>query len=116
VDGVCSTDILVIAAKLPEAFGIVLFHLSSDQLVKYATITSTGTKMPRTNWHDLAEYKILIPPRETMQDFTAVISPMIKMISNNILQLKKLASIRDSLLPKLMSGKIRVPVSDEVEG
>jgi type I restriction enzyme S subunit len=113
IDGFCSTDILVITAKQPESFGVVLFHFASDELVKYADMASSGTKMPRTSWSDLAQHKISIPSKEIMRDFTDIISPMVDKIIGNVLQSRTLVSIRDSLLPKLMSGKIRVPVTNE---
>src|SRR5438445_4522365 len=47
VNGVCSTDILVITPKSPEWYGLVLGHVSSDDFVDYADAASTGTKMPR---------------------------------------------------------------------
>jgi len=113
VDGVCSTDILVIGTRQPEAYGLVLFHASSAEVVNYADMTSTGTKMPRANWNDLSQYKITIPPREIMETFTNIISPMVMMIIGNIHHSRTLGSMRDSLLPKLMLGRIRVPVEKE---
>jgi type I restriction enzyme S subunit len=113
IDGICSTDILVVTAKQPEFLGMVLFYFASDELVKYADMTSSGTKMPRTSWSDLAQYRILIPSKEIMRDFTGIIYPMVEKIIGNVLQSKTLVSMRDSLLPKLMSGKIRVPVTEE---
>ncbi len=108
VDGVCSTDILVIAPKQQKWYGFVLFHFSSTEFVNYADATSTGTKMPRTNWTDMAQYKIVLPPENIAQIFTNNILPLIQKIQYNVLQCHKLNDIRDALLPKLMSGEIRV--------
>jgi type I restriction enzyme S subunit len=55
IDGVCSTDIVVVAPKLPMWFGFVLTHVSSDAFVEYANAGSTGTKMPRTSWAELPD-------------------------------------------------------------
>lgn len=114
IDGLCSTDILVIAAKEPEFFGTVLLHFASNELVKHADMTSSGTKMPRTSWSDLAQHRIVIPSKEIMRDFTRIIYPLVEKIIGNALQSKILVSMRDSLLPKLMSGKIIVPASQGV--
>ena len=110
VDGVCSTDILVITPKLPEWYGIVLEHISSGDFVKYTDATSTGTKMPRTNWEDIAHYRIAIPTSSLAKAFNEIVVPLTQKVVVNILQTREVAEIRDSLLPKLMSGKIRVSV------
>jgi type I restriction enzyme S subunit len=108
LDGVCSTDILVIAPKEPACFGFVLGHISSTEFVAYTDAGSTGTKMPRTNWQDMACYEIVIPPQPLAESFNEVICPLADKIIRNIHQSHTLASIRDTLLPKLLSGEIRV--------
>lgn len=116
IDGVCSTDILVINSRTLEWYGLVLSHLSSDDFVNYTEGTSSGTKMPRTNWTDIARYRIMIPPETIARKFTDNILHMIHTIQFNIHQSRTLASIRDTLLPKLLSGEIRVQDADRFVG
>jgi len=108
VDGVCSTDILVIAPKSPEWYGFVLGHISSDEIIKYADATSGGTKMPRTNWESLAKFEISIPPIETAKEFSEFFVPIAKQIRTNILESQTLTELRDWLLPMLMNGQVVV--------
>ncbi len=108
IDGVCSTDILVIAPKKPEYFGFVLGHVSSEELVKHADAASTGTKMPRASWGDIERYEVEIPPITEAAKLTEQIEPLIQKIHLNIEQSRALAALRDALLPRLMSGEIRV--------
>ena len=61
LDGVCSTDIVVVQPKSNLWFGFVLGHTSSAEFVDYTDATSTGTRMPRTNWADMARYKVVLP-------------------------------------------------------
>ena len=110
LDGVCSTDILVVRPKTPEWFGFVLGHVSSVELVNHTDAASTGTKMPRTNWNDLARFEVALPPESLAAEFTATIRPMIDRIIGNIHESRTLAELRDALLPKLLSGELRVPV------
>jgi type I restriction enzyme S subunit len=58
----------------------------------------------------MAHYAIVIPTNNVANAFSEKIAPLIQKIIVNILQTRRLAEIRDSLLPKLMSGKIRVPI------
>jgi type I restriction enzyme, S subunit len=108
IDGVCSTDILVIAPKSSEWYGFVLGHISSVELIDYTNAASTGTKMPRTNWSDIANYKVAIPPIEKAKEFSKIFLPMAQQIRSNIMESQTLASLRDTLLPKLMRGEVRV--------
>lgn len=108
VDGVCSTDIVVVAPKLPYWFGFVLGHVSSDLFVEYTNASSTGTKMPRTNWHDMARYKIVLPPKPLAEAFTECINTIVNRIISSIHQFHVLADLRETILPKLLSGEIRI--------
>lgn len=109
VDGVCSTDILVVRPKVPEWFGFVLGHVSSVELVNHTNAASTGTKMPRANWNDIARFEVALPPESVAAEFTDLIRPMIDRIIANIHESRTLAELRDALLPKLLSGELRVP-------
>ncbi len=57
LQGVCSTDIIVISPVSHDWFGFVLGHVSSSEFVDYTSAGSTGTKMPRTKWSDMALYE-----------------------------------------------------------
>ncbi len=107
-DGVCSTDILVIVPQSPEWYGSVLSHISSVEFINYANASSDGTRMPRTNWHDMKRYKIAMPSKDIAQIFSEKIKLFVLAIRSNILQSRTLADIRNALLPKLLSGEIRV--------
>lgn len=108
LDGVCSTDILVITQKEEDFFGVVLGHISSVELISYTSAASTGTKMPRTSWSDIARYEITLPPKGRAKEFSDFIKPVLNLIQSNIFQSRTLASLRDTLLPKLMKGEVRV--------
>jgi type I restriction enzyme, S subunit len=108
VDGVCSTDIVVIAPKLPIWFGFVLTHASSDAFVEYTNAGSTGTKMPRTSWTEMARYAVVLPHEDVATAFNQHIQAASEEISAKIHESKSLAQLRDTLLPKLISGELRV--------
>lgn len=108
VDGVCSTDILVVRPKSPEWFGFVLGHVSSVELVNHTNAASTGTKMPRASWNDIAHFEVALPPESVAAEFTDLIRPMIDRIIANIHESRALAELRDALLPKLLSGELRI--------
>ena len=68
----------------------------------------TGTSIPNLDGKSLLNHKILIPTNELLRSFYQIINIKFEYLFN--VQIQNLSKIRDSLLPKLMSGKIRVPV------
>lgn len=108
VDGVCSTDIVVVAPKSPEWSAFVAATVSSDQFVSHADRTSTGTRMPRTSWKSMSQYPICIPPSQLVLAYQEAVQPVLDKIVVNIHSNIALASLRDALLPKLISGEIRI--------
>ncbi len=108
VDGVCSTDIVVVAPHSSLWFGFVLGHVSSKKFVEYTNAGSTGTKMPRTSWDDIARYAIVLPPETISKAFTERLQPSVDRIIAGIHEAHTLAALRDTLLPKLISGELRV--------
>jgi type I restriction enzyme S subunit len=108
VDGVCSTDIVVVKPRAEHWFGFVLGHVSSEAFVEYTSAGSTGTKMPRTSWGEMARYPGVLPPDPIAQAFTAQIHPSVARILAAVHESRTLAALRDTLLPKLISGELRV--------
>jgi len=60
------------------------------------------------HWPEFAAQKFVIPPQELALEFSKKIQPFIKIIDKNQKENQTLASLRDLLLPKLMSGEILV--------
>jgi type I restriction enzyme S subunit len=55
--------------------------------------------------------KIIVPSSEKMKAFVETVGPLYQKIVANLKESHTLASLRDTLLPKLISGEIRVNVS-----
>lgn len=115
-DGVCSTDILVIAPQSPQWFDLVLFHVSSLEFINHTNAGSTGTKMPRTNWNEMQRYGLVLPPEDLANAFGERIHPMAERILAGIHESQTLSAIRDALLPKLISGELTIPDVERIVG
>jgi type I restriction enzyme S subunit len=113
--GVCSTDILVIRPVAELWFGYTVVQFSSDDVIAYATRLSNGAKMPRTNWHDLAKYRVALPPQNVATAFDDAVRPLIARIQANVATGATLADLRDTLLPRLISGKLRLTDVEQFE-
>lgn len=108
VDGLCSTDIVVIEPISSSWFGFVLCHASSDAFVAFTNAGSDGTRMPRTSWSRMSAYSLVRPSENIAAAFTSAISSLIARIAANNFEAGALTETRDLLLPGLLSGEVSV--------
>lgn len=81
-------------------------------LLKKVNVRSiiTGAVQLKINQGNLCNLSILIPESDVIERFNFIVKVIFAMYRKNIEESRSLTTIRDSLLPKLMSGEIRVPV------
>ena len=77
-----------------------------DQFILIAK--DKATTMGHIKRQHLEESLVLIPDEETYNNLTNLFKPLFEYLTKNKIEIKKLQSLRDTLLPKLMSGEIDV--------
>ncbi|OIN84550.1 restriction endonuclease subunit S [Francisella sp. TX07-6608] len=98
---------------------IAHFNITNDKLYNeylylflktypYQTLGSTSSIVTSINSAMIKNILIILPDFKVKKSFKEVISPMFEKIQNNQKQIKTLEQTRDTLLPKLMSGQVRV--------
>lgn len=70
--------------------------------------TQVATTVIHIGKKDFDAFEITLPDASTLDDFDALTTPMMRVIVSNCFENKRLAALRDILLPKLMSGEIDV--------
>lgn len=106
VDGIASSDAIVIRPTEPEFYYYALFLLSSDEFVALASKTvREGSKMPRADWKFLLKSNFKTPPATLLSLFSDSVGPICSQLRNLALHNKKLTKARDLLLPRLMNGE-----------
>ena len=105
-DGICSTDIVVVAPRDTLWSSFVLLCISTEEFVSYTDQTSNGTRMPRTNWKTMGQYKICIPPKPVAREFQNITQNSLNRTAANIGESRLLSRQRDALLPHLLSGEV----------
>ena len=112
-DGLCSADTIVIRARRPEHYAVVVACVSSDAFVAEASATANGAKMPRANWDVLKKFPLVIPEGKVGEKFSTLFADIIAQQQALIFQIQNLRRTRDLLLPRLLSGQVHLPA---VEG
>jgi type I restriction enzyme, S subunit len=85
------------------------YHWVLHHLKEFKGIASSkATTMGHINRKHLDLAEVIIPDKETFKKLNFLFSPILEKIENNQNQLQSLTKTRDTLLPKLMSGHVRV--------
>ncbi|WP_337296838.1 restriction endonuclease subunit S [Variovorax sp. CCNWLW225] len=77
---------------------------------------ATGTTFAEISKQNFRPLPVVVPPEKLMTAFTTKVAPLYAQISTNLRQSSNLANLRDTLLPKLFSGRLGVMDVDEVAG
>jgi type I restriction enzyme S subunit len=109
IRGRCSTEILVLRPIDPMRYGLLLGHVSSTAFIDHCVAVSRGTRMPRAEWKDAGTFRIALPSAPTLREFDDLVRTLYAQIISLTHESRTLAAARDALLPKLISGEIRVP-------
>ena len=109
-NAVCSTEFVVYKAKdktiTDFLYSVIDSSSFSDFMCSHVT-GSTGSRQ-RTTPSDTLSYELILPSEGELAEFQSLVSPMYAQIRINAIENDRLKRLRDSLLPKLMSGEIDV--------
>lgn len=112
-----STEFIVLRAKppFPPYFGYLLCRL--DAFREHAISSMTGTSgRQRIQPDSLARWQLALPRKSICRKFDHIIDPLRAKIRQLGDESQELAQLRDALLPRLISGKLRLPEAETVTG
>ncbi|MDE6260426.1 MAG: restriction endonuclease subunit S [Oscillospiraceae bacterium] len=107
-EGGCSTDVLCFTPKEEKLSAYLFYTLYADKFFDYMLAGSKGTKMPRGDKQQIMTYPIHVPSDTELTDYNSIAQPILTKIEKNREENLHLTALRDTLLPKLMSGEIDV--------
>ena len=91
-----------------DNFSVYFLHgwlLTQINLIKQL---ASGSTFPELSKSTFRNFLFLIPKPEVLEKYNHAIEPLFKKVENNIRQIQTLTKTRDALLPKLMSGQLRI--------
>ena len=98
--------VCIFESKLPSDKAFMLYTIKP--LLNVIEQTQVATTVIHIGKKDYDAFEITLPDRKTLDQFSKITTPMLERIVNNRIENKKLAKLRDALLPQLMSGEIDV--------
>lgn len=114
---ICSTEFQVVKPKKDIYFSLIHCLLNSSRFTSDLSqkVKGTSSSHQRVNPKDIFDINLIIPNMEVLSDFNKVVYPMILKKNINHQQIQSLTKTRDTLLPKLMSGQLRVKNIETLE-
>ena len=73
LEGICSTDILVVTANSHTIPRFLVYLLHTHSFISHATATSTGVNHPRTSWNSLGKFTFAFPPLPEQRAIASVL-------------------------------------------
>ncbi|CRK85241.1 restriction endonuclease subunit S [Neobacillus massiliamazoniensis] len=108
---IASTGFVVLRSKGIYSNDLIYLWLTQEETMKelQAIAEQSTSAYPSIKPGDILSIKILLPMEKQLNELTRIIETQNNLIWFNQQQNKKLMQIRDSLLPKLLSGEIKIP-------
>lgn len=104
-----STEYIVLSAQEGICSELLYFLARYDDFVSYAVAHMNGSSgRQRVSGNDIANYVMPEITNETMGIVSEKLHKIMEVIKNNSLESRHLAEIRDALLPRLMSGELKL--------
>jgi type I restriction enzyme S subunit len=108
-DGITRTTCFVLRPKNKTYLEYGLLICREDSTIDYAQNTSKGSTMPYAVWDNgLANMPIAIPSPDVVQEFSDIVRPIIEQLRDSLFEIRNLSCLRDTILPRLMSGELSV--------
>lgn len=101
-------------SQRPELVWLFYWHLQSFKMKHYLEVRMAGTTQQYLTLKTLRTIPVVLPSNELLAKFNEVMSPLMEKISDNHKQNQTLSNLRDTLLPKLLSGEIELGETEEM--
>jgi len=115
---ICSTEFLVIVPmEIPDGEFLYSLFCSSEFMDRFATrTTGTSGSHQRVRPEDLLRMEVAVPFSKAREYYSATVGPLFGKMAQTLQESRVLAALRDTLLPKLLSGEIRVKQAERMVG
>ncbi|MBU2615918.1 MAG: restriction endonuclease subunit S [Nanoarchaeota archaeon] len=105
---IASLDLQIIRPKKQLTKSFVYYLLRSKRFHDHALSYTNGTTVLHLSKNAVPEFEFLVPDQDTLKKFDLIAKNLLLRIKANNIEIDRLSKIRDLLLPKLMSGEIRI--------
>ncbi|EQA1635481.1 restriction endonuclease subunit S [Enterobacter hormaechei] len=112
-EGGRSADVLAFEARDSVTVEYIYNLLYQESFFDFMMLTSKGVKMPRGDKKAIMGWQCICPEKKISHAFSKAVGNYYSFIESNHAQNKTLTQLRDTLLPKLLSGEITLPEAEQ---
>ena len=105
-----NSHVFILRVKKPLTQAYLYFWIDQDWMTQKIVNLNANSAQPGINKVQVKSLKLLVPRENVVSSFDEIAKSLLKKLFANSKENIKLKDIRDIILPKLMSGEIRVPL------
>jgi type I restriction enzyme S subunit len=114
IDSYVNQSVIALAADSCVISDLYLFFDLEKRYEQFRQISDSQSSRGSLTTKLLADLDVVVPPRDLVKKFNQVVEPLIERIGVSLEENSTLASLRDILLPKLLSGEIRIKQAEKL--
>jgi len=107
-EGITRDTVIIINSKDLNNLGFIYQIVNSNHFIDYATLNSYGSEQPVLSTPTVQDYKFVYPNNGIDKIYSERVDGIINKVLKNNLEIRKLTTLRDRLLPLLMNGQVEV--------
>ena len=107
-----STGFAVLSPKIVDHAAFVYLAATQDASIEHLSHVADGGAYPAVRPDVVSALTCVVPSVEVLCAFNRATLPLLERVSTNQLQAETLATLRDTLLPRLISGQLRLPEAE----
>jgi type I restriction enzyme S subunit len=114
IDAYVNQSVVVLQADHAVSSDLFLFFDLARRYEEFRRVSDSSSSRGSLTTKILSDIPVLVPPKTIVDCFERVVSPMIARIRAGCGESRTLGQLRDALLPKLISGELRVPDAERL--
>ena len=97
-----------------ESAAFIYTATTTEDFTDYLTAHAEGSAYPAVRPDAFENAPLVIPPPDVLKEFEKIVAPWLAQVAHNVRESRTLAALRDTLLPKLLSGELRVKPAEKL--
>lgn len=110
-----STGFAVLTPSSPDLSSFIYLATTREEAIQRLANLADGAAYPAVRPGVVADTPCVIPNDDVLAAFSKITTPLLERIANNSATMRTLSELRDTLLPRLISGKLRLPETESAE-
>jgi len=112
--GSCALGRGVAGVRHPDGHQSFVFYSTRSLKPHFELYDGEGTVFGSINKKDFQALPVVLPGSRVIEAFEEIVGPLDAVVENNEQKLRTLSTLRDTLLPRLISGQLRLPEAEAV--